>query len=93
MTYFVDILGWVGAFGVLIAYYWSSNNKVGNTMPAILKYQAVNVLGAVGLLANSFYYGAVPSVIVNLIWVAIAVLSLSKFSKEQAFAQQLEKTT
>ena len=89
--YIIDTLGWAGAVGILLAYYWSSSNKIADSRTGILKYQAVNILGAIGLLANSFYYGAVPSVIVNLIWVGIAIHSLSRLQQPKAEGVVLQK--
>ena len=70
---FINLLGWVGAVLVLIAYglisiKWMEGNSV--------SYQALNVTGAVLLVINSYYLGAYPSVGVNAAWVGIAALTL-----------------
>ncbi len=75
----IDLMGWSGAIGILVAYHWSSSEAHREELESPsgkLKYQSLNILGAIGLLANSFYYGATPSVIVNLIWLAIAARAI-----------------
>ena len=70
---FINLIGWVGAALVLIAYglistKWMEGNSV--------SYQALNVSGAILLVINSYYLGAYPSVGVNAAWVGIAALTL-----------------
>ena len=71
--FLIDAIGWIGAALVLIAYgllsiQWMSGNS--------FSYQALNVVGAVMLVINSYYLGAYPSVGVNAAWVGIAILTL-----------------
>lgn len=71
----IDVLGWVGAITVLVAYALVSTRKLtGDAIP----YQLLNLTGAGLLLLNSFYYGALPSVGVNVVWISIAVLATLK---------------
>ena len=41
-------------------------------------YQTLNIIGAIMLITNSFYFGAYPSVGVNIAWVGIALMTLIK---------------
>jgi hypothetical protein len=69
----VDVTGWVGATALLAAYGLVSARKLeGNS----IWYQLLNLLGGGLLILNSFYYGAYPSVGVNVVWIAIAILTL-----------------
>jgi hypothetical protein len=69
----IDVLGWAGAAALLIAYGLVSSKKLsGDSRP----YQFLNLAGSAFLILNSFYYGAYPSVSVNIIWVAIAIYTL-----------------
>jgi hypothetical protein len=71
----IDTLGWIGAITVLLAYALVSLGKLtGDAIP----YQLLNLTGAGLLLLNSFYYGALPSVGVNVVWISIAVLAIVK---------------
>jgi len=72
-SFFVNVIGWIGAALVLIAYgllsiKWLAGNSY--------SYQALNVTGAILLVINSYYLGAYPSVGVNAAWVGIAALTL-----------------
>lgn len=69
----IDIIGWLGVAGLLTAYGLVSAKKlVGDSAV----YQWLNLLGAGLLIVNSFYYGAFPSVGINVVWITIAVYTL-----------------
>ncbi|MGB5874245.1 MAG: hypothetical protein WBH56_11030 [Bacteroidota bacterium] len=71
----MDIIGWVGAVAVLVAYFLVSAGRVtGNSV----FYQSLNILGGACLILNTVYYGAYPSSGVNVVWVGIALYSLSR---------------
>jgi hypothetical protein len=64
----VDIVGWIGAGLVLIAYGLVSTKRLeGNSAT----YQTLNVLGAVAMLVNTYVRGALPSAAVNVIWIGL----------------------
>jgi hypothetical protein len=69
----VDVIGWLGVAGLLAAYGLVSAKKLAGDS---IIYQTLNLLGAGLLIVNSFYYGAFPSVGINVIWVAIAIYTL-----------------
>jgi hypothetical protein len=69
-----DVIGWVGAAALLIAYAMVSSNKLeGNSVT----YQLLNIIGSLLLAANTVFYRAYPSSFVNLIWMGIAVFSIA----------------
>ncbi|OGU10144.1 MAG: hypothetical protein A2W29_05255 [Gemmatimonadetes bacterium RBG_16_66_8] len=70
MNLFVDVLGWIGAAAVLVAYWMVSTHRVGGSAAS---YQILNAVGSVLLLVNTLYYGAYPSTFVNAAWLAIAL--------------------
>lgn len=75
MMDWVDIVGWAGAVLVLGAYALVSTSRVdGNSVT----YQMMNVLGAAGMLINTYVRGALPSAAVNLIWIGIGFYVLIK---------------
>jgi hypothetical protein len=71
----VDVLGWTGAAALLGAYALVSTRRLGG---ASVPYQLMNVAGSVLLGINSVYYGAFPSAFVNMIWLGIALYTLSR---------------
>jgi hypothetical protein len=69
----IDLIGWLGVAGLVGAYGLVSAKKLAGDS---VLYQSLNLLGAGLLIANSFYYGAFPSVGINVIWITIAVYTL-----------------
>jgi len=72
----IDIIGWIGAIALLLAYGAVSRGMVSGRS---LSYQALNAFGSAGLLLNSTYYHAFPSTFVNVVWVGIAVVTMVKY--------------
>jgi len=70
-----DILGWVGATLLLGAYVLVSSKRLEGDS---LAYQLLNLAGSALLIVNSAYYGAYPSVGVNVVWIGIAVLTIAR---------------
>ena len=71
----IDILGWMGAIALLVAYALISARRVEGDSTA---YQLLNLVGSILLILNTFYYGAYPSSFLNLFWIAIALYALRK---------------
>ena len=69
----VDISGWIGVVALLAAYALVSTKKLEGDA---VVYQLLNVAGAALLIVNSFYYGAVPSVGVNIVWIGIGMAAI-----------------
>lgn len=83
----IDLLGWAGTIMIVYAYHWSSNTDFKDNKRKVLQYQLLNILGAFGLVVNSTYYGAVPSVILNAIWIVIAIQALFKMKEANEISQ------
>ena len=73
MANLIEVVGWAGALAVLLAYALVSSGRMS---PRSRSYQLLNVGGAVGLVINSAWNGAIPSAVVNLIWIGIGVYAL-----------------
>ncbi len=69
-----DAIGWLGATALLVAYALVSSRKLEGHSTV---FQLLNVSGSLLLGANTIFYGAYPSTFVNLIWAAIAVVSIA----------------
>lgn len=69
----VDIAGWVGAVALLSAYALVSNRRLAGDS---IRFQSLNVLGSMLLALNSGYHGAMPSVVVNSVWIFIGAVAL-----------------
>ena len=73
METLIDVGGWLGAALLLLAYYLVSAGRVRGSS---VRYQALNIVGSLLLGANAFYYGAMPSVGIDVAWIGIGVLAL-----------------
>ena len=78
----IDIVGWIGAAVLLLAYGLVSTRK---TEADSAGYQWLNLAGSALLIVNSFFYGAYPSSGVNLVWICIAFYSLFRREGQQNF--------
>jgi len=69
----MEVVGWIGAVLILAGYGLLTAGKV---TARSISYQAMNVVGALGFIANSAWNGAWPSAVLNIIWVGIGVVAL-----------------
>ena len=75
MEIFAQIVGWIGAFLVVLAYFLVSYKKVqGDSMV----YQLMNLVGAIGVGINTSYQEAWPSFAIQIVWGIIAIVALVK---------------
>ena len=68
----INVIGWVGTGLLLGAYALLTTGR----LAAGRRFQLMNLVGGVFLLANTAYYGAWPSAGLNLVWVIIGTLGL-----------------
>jgi hypothetical protein len=73
MQLFVDVLGWIGTILLIAGYILISAKKVHGQS---FSYQLYNLFGSIFLGVNSYYYGAFPSVGINIMWVGIGGITL-----------------
>ncbi len=83
MTLLVEIVGWVGGALILAAYLLVSTRRLAAHAAA---FQWLNIAGAVGILINSGWHGALPSVILNIAWMAIGIATLWRLRQRPAAA-------
>jgi hypothetical protein len=69
----LNLLGWAGAFLLLLAYALVSFKKLEADSQT---YQWLNITASVLLLINTLYYGAYPSSFVNAAWTIIAFFAI-----------------
>jgi hypothetical protein len=73
MKVWIEVIGWCGALLILVAYGLISSGKLGARS---LHYQVMNIVGAAGLIVNSGWNGALPSVGLNVVWLFIGLFTL-----------------
>ena len=75
---FVEVVGWiasvliVGSYALNISGKLSTNNKW---------YVWANIVGGLFFVINTYFHHAYPSMVVNIIWVIIAIVMIFKNKK------------
>jgi hypothetical protein len=65
---FVEVIGWAGALLVLAAYLGVSSGRLTGGSVA---FQGMNAPGAAFFVLNTWWHGAMPSMVLNIIWSGI----------------------
>jgi hypothetical protein len=76
MSLAVEIVGWIGAVLVLGAYVLVSTGKLTGRSPV---FQSMNAVGAAFFVLNTWWHGAMPSMVLNVIWSVIGFVALWRF--------------
>ena len=76
----VEAAGWIGATLILLAYLLLSMGKVTGQSPL---YQGMNIVGAAGFIVNGWWHGALPSAVLNVIWMLIGGVALWRIWAKQ----------
>ena len=74
----IEIVGWVGAALILLAYLLLS---AGRLAPRSVAYQGMNLAGAIAFVLNSGWNGAIPSAALNVVWAGIAIFALVRMAR------------
>lgn len=88
MNLLIELMGWAGALAVLLAYGLVSTERVSSRS---WSYHLLNIAGAVGLVINSTWNGAIPSAVVNVIWIAIGMYALASRGRGRATLRHQKK--
>ena len=72
---FLDTLGWIGVFLILVAYI---GNILGYLSPSTISYLLLNILGSIGILIEAWHKKDLPASALNIIWALIALIQLVK---------------
>ena len=73
--------GWAGATLILAAYWLLSSGKFTGQSAA---YQWMNVFGAAGFIINGWWHGALPSAVLNMIWMLIGGVALWRIKAKRS---------
>lgn len=79
MKILYEILGWVGMASVLIAFGLNSLQKLSANS---LIYILLNGIGSAFLIVNCYHNQATPPMVLNIIWLGIALISLWNYRKK-----------
>jgi hypothetical protein len=72
----VDVLGWYGVLAVVGAYGLITFALLG---PENIWYMILNLTGAMGLAVEANSKNDRPTVVLNVVWMAFAILGLVRF--------------
>jgi hypothetical protein len=69
----IEIVGWTGAVLILVAYLMVSAGRLNGQSAA---FQWMNLVGAACFIVNSGSHGALPSTVLNILWLLIGIVTL-----------------
>jgi hypothetical protein len=70
---FIEVIGWFGAVLVLGAYILVSMGRLSGESAT---FQWMNAVGAAAFVLNTAWHGAIPSMVLNVIWSLIGFFAL-----------------
>ena len=73
----VEVAGWTGASLILLAYLLITAGKLTGQSAV---YQWMNVAGAAGFIVNGWWHGAIPSAVLNVIWMLIGAVAFLRIA-------------
>jgi hypothetical protein len=71
----IEIIGWIGTVLIVGSYFLNINGKVKSTA---VSYIICNLIGGVLFSVYTYAHRTYPNMVVNIIWVAIAIAALVK---------------
>lgn len=81
MVSIITIVGWAGMALILIAYLLITTKQIS---PNSRTYQTLNLIGALGIIANSIVNEAWPSAVLFIIWAVLAFIYLITVIKQKS---------
>ena len=85
MLLLIEIVGWIAALLVLGAYILVTTGRITGVSPV---FQWMNALGSAFFVLNTWWHGAIPSMVLNIIWCAIAVSALWRLRRGRRAQEQ-----
>jgi hypothetical protein len=74
----IEIIGWIGTILIVGSYFFNINGKVKSTS---LAYIISNLIVGVSFSVYTYAHRTYPNMVVNVIWVFIAIAALAKKHK------------
>jgi hypothetical protein len=76
----VEVAGWAGASLILLGYLLITAGKLTGQSAV---YQWMNVAGAAGFIVNGWWHGAIPSAVLNVVWMLIGAVALLRIAAKR----------
>jgi len=80
MGILIEVLGWIASLLIVGSY---ALNITGKLAANSKTYVVANLVGGLFFVLNTYYHQAYPSMLVNFIWVLIAIVMLLKKDKNK----------
>jgi len=80
MGILIEVLGWIASVLIVGSY---ALNITGKLAANSKTYVVANLIGGLFFVLNTYYHQAYPSMLVNFIWVIIAIVMLFKKDKNK----------
>jgi hypothetical protein len=74
----IEVMGWAAALLILGSYIGVSSGRLTGQSRT---YQWMNVVGAAFFVVNTWWHGAIPSAVLNVVWCAVGLIALWKLSR------------
>lgn len=71
----IEIIGWTASVLIVGSYALNISGRLATTS---MLYVWANIFGGLFFVINTFYHQAYPSMVVNIVWVIIAIVMLLK---------------
>lgn len=75
MNILVELLGWIASILIVGSY---ALNITGKLAAESKIYIFANIFGGLFFVINTYFHQAYPSMVVNMIWVIIAIIMIAK---------------
>jgi hypothetical protein len=80
MNILIELIGWIASVLIVGSY---ALNITGRLSTDSKWYVWANILGGLFFVINTYFHQAYPSMVVNIIWVFIAIIMIVKRKKKQ----------
>jgi hypothetical protein len=80
MRILIEVLGWIASVLIVGSY---ALNITGKLAAQSKIYVIANIVGGLFFILNTYYHQAYPSMLVNIVWVIIAIVMLTKKDKQK----------
>lgn len=75
-----DIIGYAGVLLVLVAYGLLATGRMSNDD---WRYPVINIIGTMGIAYSLLYQWNLPSMVAQLVWIAISIVGLMRIAKKK----------
>jgi hypothetical protein len=80
LTWTIELIGWISALLILGSYILVTTGRLTGQSRA---YQWMNVTGAAGFVVNTWWHGALPSAVLNVVWCLVGLLALWNLNRRR----------